>query len=32
MTALRSVTPYLIVDGGHDAIDWYVEVFGAVAD
>lgn len=24
-----TVTPYLIVDGGHEAIDWYVEVFGA---
>jgi PhnB protein len=25
----RSVTPYLIVDGGHEAIDWYREVLGA---
>jgi PhnB protein len=25
----RSVTPYLIVDGGHEAIDWYRDVFGA---
>lgn len=25
-----SVTPFLVVDGGHEAIDWYVEVFGAV--
>lgn len=25
----RSVTPYLIVDGGAAAIDWYREVFGA---
>lgn len=25
----RSVTPYLIVDGGHEAIDWYQDVFGA---
>lgn len=24
-----TVSPYLIVDGGHEAIDWYVEVFGA---
>jgi PhnB protein len=23
------VTPYLVVDGGHEAIDWYREVFGA---
>ncbi len=29
MTAVRSVTPYLIVDRGHEAIDWYVEAFGA---
>ena len=29
MSPVRSVTPYLIVDGGHEAIDWYVEVFGA---
>ena len=27
---IRSVTPYLIVEGGHQAIDWYVEVFDAV--
>ena len=27
---MRAVTPYLIVDGGHEAIDWYVEVLGAV--
>jgi PhnB protein len=26
----RSVTPYLVVDGGHEAIDWYVDVLGAV--
>ena len=26
----RGVTPYLIVDGGAQAIDWYREVFGAV--
>jgi len=25
-----SVTPYLIVDGGAQAIDWYRDVFGAV--
>jgi PhnB protein len=25
----RSVTPYLVVDGGHEAIDWYVDVLGA---
>jgi uncharacterized glyoxalase superfamily protein PhnB len=25
----RSVTPYLVVDGGHEAIDWYRAVFGA---
>ena len=25
----RSVVPYLIVDGGHEAIDWYRDVFGA---
>ena len=25
----RSVTPYLIVEGGHEAIDWYRDVFGA---
>lgn len=24
-----SVTPYLIVDRGHEAIDWYRDVFGA---
>ncbi len=24
-----SVTPYLVVDGGHEAIDWYRDVFGA---
>jgi PhnB protein len=24
------VTAYLIVDGGHEAIDWYRDVFGAV--
>lgn len=27
---IRGVTPYLVVDGGHEAIDWYVDVFGAV--
>ena len=26
---IRAVVPYLVVDGGHDAIDWYVDVFGA---
>ncbi len=26
---IRSVMPYLIVDGASDAIDWYREVFGA---
>lgn len=26
---IRSITPYLVVDGGHEAIDWYVEVLGA---
>ena len=26
---MATVTPYLVVDGGHDAIDWYSEVFGA---
>ena len=26
----RAVTPYLIVDGAADAIDWYVRTFGAV--
>ncbi len=26
---IRSVTPYLVVDGGHEAIDWYCEVLGA---
>ena len=25
---IRSVTPYLVVAGGHDAIDWYVEALG----
>jgi len=25
-----NVTPFLVVDGGHEAIDWYVDVFGAV--
>lgn len=24
-----SVTPYLVVDGGHEAIDWYRDVFDA---
>jgi PhnB protein len=24
-----SVTPYLVVDGGHDAIEWYRDVFDA---
>ena len=23
------VVPYLVVDGGHEAIDWYRDVFGA---
>jgi PhnB protein len=27
---IRTVTPYLIVDGGAAAIDWYRDVFGAV--
>lgn len=26
---IRSVTPYLVVEGGHEAIDWYVEALGA---
>ncbi len=26
---IRFVTPYLVVDGGAEAIDWYREVFGA---
>ena len=26
---IRGVTPYLIIDGGAAAIDWYREVFGA---
>jgi PhnB protein len=26
----RAVAPYLIVDGGAEAIDWYRDVFGAV--
>lgn len=26
---MATVTPYLVVDGGHEAIDWYREVFGA---
>jgi len=25
----HSVTPYLIVDGANDAIDWYTKIFGA---
>ena len=25
-----SVVPYLVVDGGHEALDWYRDVFGAV--
>ncbi len=29
MAETASVTPYLIVDGAADAIDWYREVFGA---
>ncbi|MBW3612232.1 MAG: VOC family protein [Chloroflexi bacterium] len=27
---IRSLVPYLVVDGGHEAIDWYVDVLGAV--
>lgn len=27
---MHAVTPYLIVDGGAAAIDWYRDVFGAV--
>jgi PhnB protein len=27
---IRSVTPYLLIDGAAAAIDWYVQVFGAV--
>ena len=27
---IRTVTPYLVVDGGAAAIDWYRDVFGAV--
>ena len=27
---LRAVTPYLIVDGAAEAIDWYRDAFGAV--
>ena len=27
---IRAVTPYLVVDGGAAAIDWYRDVFGAV--
>lgn len=27
---IHGVTPYLVVAGGHEAIDWYVDVFGAV--
>ena len=27
---IRSVIPYLIIDGGAAAIDWYRDVFGAV--
>lgn len=26
---MATVTPYLVVDGGHEAIEWYREVFGA---
>jgi PhnB protein len=26
----RAVTPYLVVDGGNEAIDWYRHVFGAI--
>ena len=26
---VRGVTPYLIIDGAADAIDWYRDVFGA---
>lgn len=26
---IRSVVPHLVVNGGHEAIDWYVEVFDA---
>jgi PhnB protein len=26
---MPDVVPYLVVDGGHEAIDWYGEVFGA---
>jgi PhnB protein len=26
---IRTVTPYLVVEGGHEAIEWYVEVLGA---
>jgi PhnB protein len=26
---IRTVTPYLVVEGGHEAIDWYAEVLGA---
>lgn len=26
---MTSVTPYLIIDGASDAIDWYRDVFGA---
>lgn len=26
---MAAVTPYLVVNGGHEAIDWYREVFGA---
>jgi len=28
--SIRAVTPYLIVDGAADAIEWYGRVFGAV--
>ena len=27
---ISTITPYLIVDGAADAIDWYRDVFGAV--
>ena len=27
---IRAVTPYLVVDGGAAAIDWYRDVFGAI--
>lgn len=26
---MATVTPYLVVAGGHEAIDWYRDVFGA---